>query len=150
MATIAQFSQRLSRIASKEALTLILFVEIKKAEKFFLEAQKEQLGRGENVDGNIIGTYSFATEQLAKLENTRQPKIAGEPYNFQYYGDFFDDMVLDVFADKASFYSEDSKTAELVKKYKGLFGLQDETLKNVIQKYIVPAFQKQVRKELNL
>lgn len=150
MATIQQFSQRLTRIASSKALNLILFVEIKKAEKYFIEAQKLQLSFGKNNKDEIIGTYSQATENMSQGVATRKPKIEGEPYNFEYYGDFFDDMVLDVFTDKASFYSEDSKTEELINKYEGLFGLTDDNLKEVIKTYIVPAFQKQIRTELNL
>lgn len=150
MATIQQFSQRFTRIASSKALNLILFVEIKKAEKHFIEAQKLQLSFGKNNKDEIIGTYSQATENMSRGVATKKPKIAGEPFNFEYYGDFFDDMVLDVFTDKASFYSEDSKTEELIKKYEGLFGLTDDNLKEVIQTYIVPAFQKQIRTELNL
>jgi len=150
LSNIIEIQKRVSALKDRKTLELILFVEIKKAEKYFLEAQKEQLGRGENRDGKIIGTYSQATENIAKLENTRKPKIAGQAYNFEYYGDFFDDMVLDVFEDSASFFSTDPKTEELIKKYEGLFGLQEDELEKIIKDIIAPAFSNEIRKVLQL
>jgi hypothetical protein len=150
MATIAQFQQKLSRIANKKALELILFVEIKRYENIFVKIQKEQLSKGESNTGDIFGTYTEATESIARLENPRKPKIAGQPYNFEYTGGLFDDMVLDVFEDRASFFSNDSKTEELMQKYKGLFGLQEDNLRKIIREVIAPAFILQIRKELGL
>lgn len=150
MATLFEFQQRLSLLNNRKLLELILFTEIKKAEKQFVKAQKDQLSKGESGTGKIIGTYSFATQQIASEESTRQPKIAGQPYNFEYYGGFFDGMRLDVFEDKAEFWSSDSKTPLLVTKYKDLFGLQPEPLQKMITAVIYPRFMKEIRKILKL
>ena len=150
MATIAEFQQRLSRIASKKSLELILFTEIKRHEKIFVRYNKEQLSKGENNEGEIIGTYTEATEEMAADDNPRQPKIAGQPYNFEYTGGLFDGFELRVFEDNAYFFSTDSKTPELVSQYKGLFGLQEDNLREIIKTVIIPAFVFQIRKELNL
>ena len=150
MATIAQFSQRLSRIANREALELILFVEIKRYENIFVRLQKEQLNKGEDNEGDLFGTYTEATQKIAALERPRKPKVAGQPYNFEYTGGLFDGMELRVSENQAYFFSTDSKTEELIGKYDGLFGLQPENLKEVISNVIAPAFILQIRKELNL
>lgn len=148
MGNIVQFRERLNRINNPKYLELVVFTNIKKLEKVFLDAQKEQLGRGEDYKGEIFGTYTPATERMAKEENTRQPKKAGEPYNFEYYGGFFDGMVLDVFEDGASFFSDDPKTEELIKKYKGLFGLQADALYEIIRSRILPAYLTELRQQL--
>lgn len=150
MATIAQFSQRLSRIANKESLELILFVEIKRYENVFINLNKKQLSQGEDNEGVLFGTYSQATEEIAKSENPRKPKKAGQPFNFEYTGGLFDGFELLVDGTQAQFWSKDKKTEELILKYDGLFGLQPDNLKEVISKVIAPAFILQIRKELNL
>jgi hypothetical protein len=150
MATILQFQKRLQRISNPKYLELVVFTEIKRHEALFVEAQKEQLNKGENFRGKVFGTYSPATEEIAKGENTRQPKIAGEPYNFEYYGDFFDGMYLAVFEDNALFFSDDPKTRFLITKYKDLFGLQPESLSKLIKTTILPAFLREIRKQLQL
>lgn len=148
MANLVQFRQRLKRINNPKYLELVVFTNIKKLESIFIKAQKEQLNKGEDSKGQVFGTYSPATERIAKDENTRKPKKAGEPYNFEYYGDFFDSMVLDVFENSASFFSDDPKTEELIKRYKGLFGLQPETLYEIIRSKILPAYLIELRQEL--
>jgi len=150
VANVFEIQSRVSALKDRKTLELILFVEIKKAEKIFIEAQKMQLNAGVNNKGKVIGTYSQATEEIAKGQNTRKPKIAGQPYNFEYYGDFFDDMVLDVFEDSASFFSTDSKTEELIGKYKGLFGLTEENLEEIIRETIAPRFVGEIRNILQL
>lgn len=150
MATIAQFQQRLSRIANKSVLEIILFIEIKRYENIFIRLNKEQLSDGEDNQGKILGTYKKSTEKIAKTENPRQPKIAGQPFNFEYTGGLFDGFELRVFEKEAYFYSTDGKTDLLIGKYKGLFGLQEDNLKKVISTVILPAFILSIRKELNL
>jgi len=150
MATIAQFQQRLSRIANKSVLEIILFIEIKRYENIFIRLNKEQLSKGEDNQGKKLGTYKKATEEIAKTQNPRQPKIAGQPFNFEYTGGLFDGFELRVFEKEAYFYSTDDKTDLLIGKYKGLFGLQEDNLKKVISTVILPAFILSIRKELNL
>ncbi len=150
MATIIQVEERLRPLTNRETLELFLFVEIKRFENLFLKAQKEQLNDGENNKGGVIGTYSFATEQIAKNENPRKPKNAGEAFNFEYHGDFFDGMYLDVFEDRAEFWSRDDKTKKLTVKYNDLFGLQPDRLMELVRRVILPALQLQFRKHLQL
>ena len=150
MANLFEFASLFKKVTTAKALELSLFIEIKKAEKHFIDAQKEQLNEGEDFNGKTIGTYSFATELISKETKPRKPKIAGQPFNFEDTGGFFDGMVLDVFEDKASFWSEDEKTPLLVTRYKNLFGLQDEKLRKVIKSIVLPALLNTIRKDLRL
>lgn len=150
MATIVQFRRNLRRIANAKYLELALFTEIKRFENLFLRAQKEQLNEGVSYKGKVFGEYSFATEQIAKERNTRKPKIAGEPFNFEDTGGFFDGMTLEVFEDRAEFWSTDSKTPLLVTKYKDLFGLDPERFAQIFNRVIYPAFMLELRKQMQL
>lgn len=150
MATLKEYQSRLTRLTNPKALELTLFIEIKRHEKLFIEAQKRQLERGLDNEGVEIGVYSEATEEISKSQNPIKPKIAGQPYNFQYYGDFFEGFVLNVDGTKAEFYSKDGKTEELIGRYDNLFGLQTDNLREIITGVILPAFLLQIRKELGL
>ena len=151
MATLIQFQQRLQKLISTNKLEQILFEEIRRFENVFVNLQKQQLSDGEDIFEKIVGTYSFATEQIARGENPRKPKIAGQPFNFEYTGGFFDGMYLEITSGKeAVFKSKDEKYPLLRAKYKNIFGLQEDNLRKVIKQVILPAFLLQVRKELKL
>ena len=150
MATLLEFQKRFAKLANREALELILFGEIKRYENVFLNLQKKQLNEGEDNEGDIFGTYTEATEHWPRNYTPRKPKIAGQPYNFQDTGGLFDGMELLVDGKQAQFWSKDEKTPFLVQQYDGLFGLQDDNLKEVIRKVIFPAFMIQLRKILQL
>lgn len=151
MANIAQFQKRINKLSSQKAIELRVFIVIQESEKQFVEAQKLQLSSGRNNKGEIIGTYSQATEDIAANENPRQPKIAGEPFNFEYTGGLFDDMGLFAESDtELFFYSEDSKTDELVKQYSNLFGLTIGNFKSLMNKVVYPRFIAGIRKDLQL
>ena len=76
----------------------------------------EQLGLGLDAKGKVIGRYSKATEgYAADPENRpRQPKIAGEPFNFEWTGGLFDELYL-TFDSKDSYtlFSYDAKASFL-------------------------------------
>lgn len=145
-----EFQGRFAKLVNREALELILFVEIKRYENVFLNLQKKQLGEGEDNEGNIFGTYTEATENWPRNYTPRKPKVAGRPYNFQDTGGLFDGMELLVDGKQAQFWSKDEKTPFLVQQYDGLFGLQEDNLKEVIRNIVLPAFLLQIRKHLLL
>lgn len=150
MATILQMRQRVQTLASKEVLVDMLFVEIKRYENIILNQQKAQLNEGEDYKGDSFGTYSQLTEDWQREYTPRKPKIAGHEYNFEDTGGLFDGMYL-LFDDnkkEASFWSKDDKTPLLVKKYKTLFGLQPERLKELIERIIYPVIMLKTRKHL--
>lgn len=150
MGNLIQLQKNFQKLANKKYLEELLFTEIKRYENIFVNLQKKQLSSGEDNEGDLFGTYTHATEEIARLENPRKPKTAGEPYNFEYTGGLFDGMELQFRDNEAFFWSTDNKTKELVVKYDGLFGLQEDNLRKVIQQIIAPAVILQIRKTLGL
>lgn len=150
MANIAQFQKAIQPLLNPSYLEKILFDEIRRFENIFVNQQKAQLNEGLSYKGKIFGEYSQATEEIAKNENPRKPKIAGQPFNFEYTGSFFDGMELQVFQDRAEFWSTDSKTPMLVAKYDDLFGLTPERFSKIFDRVIFPAFMNEIRKTISL
>ena len=150
MANLYQLQENIQKIANRVELETVIFDEINRYKNVFINLNKKQLSEGESSEGDLFGVYSKATEEIAKTENPRKPKVAGDPYNFEYTGGLFDGFQLIVKDNQAQFWSTDSKTEELVVEYEGLFGLQDDNLKEVISKVIYPAFMIQIRKRLQI
>lgn len=115
-----------------------------------MEIQKKRLNKGLDTSGKVIGTYSFATEQIAKTQNPVKPKRYGEPYNFEYTGDFFKGMELLFKGNEAVFRSKDSKEQLLTSKYEDLMGYTDEDWVEFLNKDLYPAFMKSFRAKVKL
>lgn len=80
---------------------------------------------GKDKDGNIIGRYSITTE--VAYGGAEKGKFAGDPYNFEDTGDFFEGFKLNFNNGKLELFSTDSKTPELVQKYGNkIFGLNHD------------------------
>lgn len=150
MGSLAQLSQKLRPLRSRSNLYQIVFDLVRRYENVFVNLQKQQLSQGQDIFGNTIGEYSQLTEQIAQLENPRKPKIAGEPYNFEWTGNFFDGIRLEVRRDTAIFSSSDSKTPLLVAQYGDIFGLSDENLTEVVSRVLLPALQFRICEVLGL
>jgi hypothetical protein len=118
--------------------------------EILLDIQKIRLNKGLDTSGKEIGTYSFATEQIAKFENPVKPKKFGEPYNFEYTGDFFKGMQLLFKGNEAVFRSKDSKEELLTSKYEDLLGYTDEDWVEFLKKDLYPAFMKSFRAKAKL
>ncbi|MEO0902356.1 MAG: hypothetical protein AAFY00_10165, partial [Bacteroidota bacterium] len=91
-----------SRIDSDiDAILKILkddIVEINKEENLFKE--------GVGTDGNVLGVYSKATEQLTQgKQGVGFPKRAGSPYNFYNMGDMFKSFDLRVGRDSFTIFN---------------------------------------------
>ena len=59
-----------------------------------IQLNQIELDQGKNYLGQVVGKYAKSTELIAKSENPRQPKKAGQPYNFEYTGALFDRMFI--------------------------------------------------------
>ena len=97
-----------------------------------------------------MGTYSFATEQIAKKQNPIKPKKAGQPFNFQYDGDFFKGLEIVFSGNEALFTGKDSKTPLLTAKYKELLGYTDEQWSDFLVNRLQPAFIQQIKNKTGL
>lgn len=101
--------------------------------------REDQLNDGLNSSGTVVGTYSAVTAALADLSRPRKPKVAGQPYNFEWTGDFVDGLYLffeDVFS--YSIFSTDEKAAFLVDKFGDIVTLTDENNDRVNFEILIP------------
>ena len=114
----------------------------------------EQLGKGFDASGKVIGTYSETTE-IISIENQllgrkpRKPKVAGQPYNFEDTGSLFDNMDM-MFEDLKSFslFSKDSKANFLEKEYGDIYTLTNKHNERVNQEILRPEMYDEIIKRL--
>lgn len=107
--------------------------------------KEEQLGKGLDSSGKVVGVYSPMTEQIS-IENQllgrkpRKPKVAGQPYNFEDTGSFFDGMDM-MFEDLKSYslFSRNSKAKMLEEEYGDLVTLTDKNNNRINQEILRPA-----------
>ncbi|OWP87777.1 hypothetical protein BWK60_01955 [Flavobacterium covae] len=77
----------------------------------FIRLNTAQIDQFQGVDGSILkstnskykGHYSLATALLASNQNPLLPKVAGEPYNFVYHGDFINNLQIEISPKKDKF-----------------------------------------------
>jgi len=152
MATIAQFSQNLSRLANSSFLNSLLLQAIKDTEKIAISLQKQQLTEGYDSEDKEIGRYSQASENIyiSEGKKSNQPKIAGQLFNFDDTGSFLKEIKLEYSNNDATFWSTDSKTPELIGKYKNIFGLDNYNLSNYVKNSLAPKFILSIKRELNI
>ncbi len=148
---LLRLKNNVSALNSKEAVYGVLFDVIKSFESYLIDLNLIQLEKGINTRGQVIGTYSRATELQALFGEGPRPieeKKEGDPYNFQWTGGLFDGFRLEIENDVATFYSSDSKAPLLKQKYGDIFGLTEENFEEAVNTKIYPAFAKAFRERL--
>jgi hypothetical protein len=66
-------------------------VVIKENTKEIIEVNQKELREGKNFVGQTVGLYAKSTELISKESPTpNQPKIAGQPYNFDWSGNLLE------------------------------------------------------------
>ena len=152
MATIIQLQENTKSLKKRIELEKILFEEVKKFSGLIIDIQQERLSKGKDTEGNILGTYTIATEGYALFGNIKpvRPKKAGQPYNFEWTGGFFDGMTLAVFKSKAVFRSKGKSTKELLLKHDNLMGLDEEGRQSALEEFLFDAFVNRVRQKMQL
>tara|TARA_R110000787_G_scaffold175266_1_gene287751 strand:+ start:1894 stop:2349 length:456 start_codon:yes stop_codon:yes gene_type:complete len=151
MATLLQQVKNLEKLSQK-AVTEEIFQALKKAEKEIISLNQGQLSKGQDSEGDIVGEYADITQSYADADRINNNKSAGDPYNFNWFGDFFDGFELSVSGVDATISSvgvgsggkKDFLTTN------DLFGLTDENLKFIIKTEILPFIHKFARNTLNL
>ena len=149
MATLQEQIKNLERLSQKVIVKKI-FEGLKLAEAKVIQANKNQLVLGKDVEGNVVGEYSPYTEAFA--EKIFTPKTPGMPYNFQWTGEFYKGFNLKVSGEEATISSTGvgSGGKKEFLTTNNLFGLNEEELGVIIQKEILPFIQKFSRETLNI
>ncbi len=106
------------------------------SEKILNLVKVDQLGKGLNSQGTPLvwkrgkqsgdGFYAEFTDIYAENLNTVKPKIAGQPYNFEWTGDTFNKMVIDIRNNNSfKIFTLDGKKALLEAAYGTIFSLNE-------------------------
>lgn len=128
-----------------------LFEEIRRIEHFLINLNILQIEESkdsfdntlENSNSFYSGVYQESTAAIASLESTVAPKVAGQPYNFAWTGDFIKGFVLDIRNKTISLNSTGTgggDKAVFFAGYQNLFGLTDESLSKVVREKLLPFF----------
>lgn len=134
MIDIFKVYDNVDKISGNNFLDVIGTIIIE-ADDFIIFLQQEQLKRGVGEDDVQIGFYTPFTQDISEnyqeygVEKPIQPKIAGEPYNFEWTGKYFKGMFIKVFGNSNFEIEIDSAVdyaGELESRYKKLLGLVDK------------------------
>ena len=153
MATLQEQIRRLEKL-SPSKLEEQLFKAVREAENLILRLNKEQVSRGEDIEGSVVGTYAYSTEGYADADgiHNSDSKQGGRNYNFYWHGNFVEGFRLESSGYEAIITSDGlgdgGKKAFLLES--NVLGLNDDNLKRVIQEELIPNLQKFVRTALNL
>jgi len=151
MATILEQSKRLKKLTPNVVVSQI-FQAIKDSREELIKRNKRQLTKGEDIFGDIVGTYAKSTQGHADRDGIPTPKKEGEPYNFIWFGDLFDGFDLEVTKDTATIFSTGVGSGDK-KEFlteSNLFGLNNDNLKEVIRKDVLPFIQKYAKNVIGI
>lgn len=150
MTRLQQLSQNLKTLQKRASLYGIALRIAKRFEAYLIDLNQLQLSEGQNIFGQIVGTYSPATEEIAKSEPTVQPKIAGQNYNFEWTGAFFGGMRIKFTQDYLEFTSTAGDTDEILAAFSSslgdqeLLGLTEKSLDEFLQDKLIPEFRQEI------
>lgn len=158
MATLKEIRQNLKPLLNETRFYRIVLRTASRFEAYLVDLNQLQLSEGKDIFGEIIGFYSEATQAIAAQETTRQPKIAGRPYNFEWTGGVFDGMKIRtrIGAGYIEIYTTDEKYDLLIDTYSGffgentIFGLTPDSQTEFVSEKLEPAVQDLVWKTLRL
>lgn len=152
MATLLQQSENLKKLDAK-TIEIQIFKALKEAEVAVLKANKEQLDKGDDSEGNPVGVYDKVTEMMAEFSpKPNKPKEEGKPYNFDWTSKFLKGFTLSVSGTEATISSTGVGSGgkrEFLTTH-NLFGLNDDNLSIIIKKEIIPFIHSFARKTLNI
>jgi hypothetical protein len=141
MEALTKLINRVTYMLSQRAL----FLEIMRKpsmRKFIIEdlVQQNQLQKGRDEDGDIIGTYSEFTQKI------NPSKVAGSPYTLKDTGQFYKSMYIRVNSDYIEIDADPIKTGDdgtktnLFYKYgEGIIGLTPGSKELLVRKTLEEA-----------
>lgn len=116
--------------------------------------REDQLSEGIGTDGNILGVYSRATEEMTQgITGTGYPKRAGDPYNFYDTGEMFKSFDLRTGKDSFTIFNtsqtldEFSKTKNIPKDR--IIGLTVKNKDYLEYQRITPLLRDFVKRHIN-
>lgn len=105
MSLVTPYINKLEKI--KQDIPRVATRAIVENAEIIIEVLKEnQLSKGMDASGSIVGRYKPATINYMNDPNTRPRntnKNVGDPYNFEWYGELFDSFNLKVNAQSQTF-----------------------------------------------
>ena len=149
---MANFQEQIEKAKQlkPEKISKELFKFIRSIEKKILDKNKEQIyENSQDIHGQAIGFYSYATEQI-----TKGRKKKGEPFDGKDTGDFFNKMYMQEVSGVVRFGSKSPHYADILKSKswlsKDILGLTDKNLKELIQTELLPFIITHYRKILEI
>ena len=151
MATLLQQSENLKKL-NESVIERQIFKALKEAEAAIIKANKEQLDKGDDSDGNQVGVYAKDTQGYADYDNVDERKTINTPYNFEWFGTFYRGFTLSVSGTTATISStgigSGGKREFLTKN--NLFGLNEDNLRVIVQRDIIPFVNRFARRTLKI
>lgn len=146
MGLLKPYIDRLEK-ASNE-LERVAIQAVRENEEFVLDLLKnEQLGKGEDSFGSIVGNYKPATiNTWVPKDPPRTKKSIGQPYNFEWHGTFKDTMKVVIDDDGYTVESAtkraleaiyDTKLTKLNKKHSDI--IDKKVIESALYKHIFQA-----------
>jgi len=142
MATI----DRLIKNIDKLDTTVILKKSFEKTKPQLEEFQIGQMILGQNAQGKKIGKYKSKNYAQYKFQIS---SLAGFGYiDLRLHGDFYKGVFAKIMSSSLIFFSKDSKAADLESRYHP-FGLSPQSRSTYTKKFLIPEFQKNLKRELS-
>ena len=157
MATLREISERLKLLSANEVVNR-LFKILKDNETHFIEAQKLQWGNNTDREGFKFPNYAVSTEKKWRYSDPPSSenfsyKVTTNSYNLKWSNDLVNNLFLNVSESEADVNSnmqeDELEKRAFLERIKAL-GLTKENLGIIIQTYILPQFNKQVKETLGL
>jgi hypothetical protein len=157
MATILQQINNLKKLKSSLVVEKV-FQALKEAENKVILLNKEQIDKGESVDGDKAKNYAYITEHhfrhvdRPRTEELFNYKVQSNIYNYDWSGKFLDGFEISVTNKDATIFSTGIGSGEKASFLlsENLFGLNEENLKKVIKEDILPFIQKYAKSVLQI
>lgn len=149
MATFQEQLQRCQNVRP-DRVERELFEFIKSLRDEMVKLNQDQIyEKSQDIYGNAIGFYSYATEVI-----TKGAKKKGEPFDGKDTGNFLKSFYATVYNNAVFFGASDPKTDDILSSphwlSHDLFGLTDKNLQMVVKEKILPFVQSYYRKELKI
>jgi hypothetical protein len=124
--------------AAKEVLPVIAENAIDKTKKEWIELNQDQMLRGQDRNGDLLGKYK--NSRYAKMKNQLNPLPGLGNKDYRLHGDYYKGMFLVVDNGVIRQGSEDEKAQWLEKNKDQRYGLQPENKKDYIREFLRPLF----------